>query len=31
MIATQKQPLPGTRPEGSRDEREAAARVRVEG
>jgi len=29
MIATQKpQPLPGTRPEGSRDEREAAARVR---
>jgi demethylmenaquinone methyltransferase / 2-methoxy-6-polyprenyl-1,4-benzoquinol methylase len=28
MIATQKQPLPGTRPEGTRDEREAAARVR---
>ena len=29
MIATQKQaPLPGTRPEGARDEREAAARVR---
>jgi demethylmenaquinone methyltransferase / 2-methoxy-6-polyprenyl-1,4-benzoquinol methylase len=29
MIATHKQtPLPGTRPEGTRDEREAAARVR---
>lgn len=29
MIATQKQPpLPGTRPEGTRDEREAAVRVR---
>jgi len=28
MIAAQKQPLPGTRPEGTRDEREAAARVR---
>jgi demethylmenaquinone methyltransferase/2-methoxy-6-polyprenyl-1,4-benzoquinol methylase len=29
MIATQKQgPLPGTRPEGARDEQEAAARVR---
>jgi len=28
MIATQKHPLPGTRPEGARDEREAAARVR---
>jgi len=28
MIATEKQRLPGTRPEGSRDEREAAARVR---
>ena len=28
MIATQKQPLPGTRPEGTRDEREAASHVR---
>jgi len=31
MIATQKPPLPGTRPEGTRDERESAARVRVKG
>jgi len=31
MIATQKHPLPGTRPEGARDEREAAARVRLKG
>jgi demethylmenaquinone methyltransferase / 2-methoxy-6-polyprenyl-1,4-benzoquinol methylase len=28
MITTQKPPLPGTRPEGSRDEREASGRVR---